>query len=112
MRLKFSEFGLPPVKDALVLGRLAPMGARAVHQALSDMAPGAYRLIQIDHPIIEAVVVRESDLRKIPEKDLLDLIVRHAERIMDETESLHVMLEIEVLAEEEILVSEERSRET
>jgi len=104
IRLGFSQFALPPVRDALVVGKLAPVGINALSRAFEEIAPGAFKAIEVDHPVIEAVLVRLSHLRKVPEDELVPLILRHAERIMDETDSLHVVVSIEISVEEDIVI--------
>ena len=104
IRLGFSQFALPPVRDALVVGKLAPVGINALSRAFEEIAPGAFKAIEVDHPVIEAVLVRLSDLRKVPEDKLVPLILRHAERIMDETDSLHVVVSIDINVEEDIVI--------
>lgn len=99
--MSFHQFQLPPIRDALVIGRRAPVGANGVARAFHEMVPGTFRLIQVEHPTIEAILVRESALRKLPEKELVPRILSHAERIMDEEDALHVSVDIEVLVEEE-----------
>lgn len=102
VRMKFTKFALPPIRDALVIGKHAPVGATALSRALEDMTPGIYKTILIEHPTIEAVIVRRSDLKKLPEEEFLSLILRHAGDLMDETDSLHVTVDIEIEIEERI----------
>ena len=100
LRMRFKQFSLPPIKDALVIGTKAAIGANSITKAFQEMAPGMYKTIKVDHPFIEAVMVKESDLRKFPREKLIERILSHAEKIMDETDSLHVEIEIDVLIEE------------
>ena len=103
LRMTFSRFCLPPVQDALVIGKRAAVGSNAVARALEEITPGMFKLIRLEHPIIESILVRRSDLRKIAEERLIPIIVRNAEKIMDETDSLHLTLEITITVEEEIV---------
>ena len=57
---------------------------------------------RFDHPVVEAVLVRVSDLRKLPENMLIPRLLHHAEAIMGETETLHVSALITVIANEEV----------
>lgn len=102
LTMTFSRFALPPIHDALVIGKRARIGANSIARSLQEMTPGMFKLCRVEHPIVEAVLVRESDLRKIPEKKLIPRILAHAERIMDETDSLHVEIRIEVTCKEKI----------
>lgn len=98
VQMTFSQFQIPPVRDALVVGRRAPIGSNALCRALSVLMPEQFRRIDIDHPVIEAVLVRESDLRKVPAERFISLLVDAAQAIMDEHDVLRVDVNIEVTA--------------
>jgi hypothetical protein len=98
---RFAQFELPPVHSALIIGKRAPVGAIGTARAFQEMAPGMFRLVAVDHPIIEGVLLRECDLRKVAEADLVARLVRQAEKMMGETDILHVILTLEVTVEEE-----------
>lgn len=102
IQLRFTQFGVPPVEDALIIGKAAPIGSHAIAKAFEEMSPHTFRLIEVDHPVVEAVLVRVSNLRKLPENVLIPMLLRHAEAIMDETETLHLSALISVTANEEI----------
>ena len=65
------------------------------------MAPGEFRLIRLDHPVIEGILLRQCHLRKLAEKELVGRLVRQAEKMMSETDLLHVTIALEVTVEEE-----------
>ncbi len=96
VQLTFRRMDLPPVRDALVLGKRAPVGSTGVVRALQAMSPGAFRLIKVDHPVIESVLVREADLRKIPEEEFLAVVLEEAAAIMDDTDALNVEVDVAV----------------
>ena len=96
VELTFRKMDLPPVRDALVLGKRAPVGSTGVVRALQAMSPGVFRLIKVDHPLIESVLVREVDLRKVPEDEFLAVVLEEAAAIMDETDALNVEVEVAV----------------
>jgi hypothetical protein len=100
LRLRLARFQLPPVQSALVIGKRALIGSRAMSKALDEMMPGSFRRIEIDHPIIEAILIRDAHLRRVPEARLVPVIVRHAENFMSEADTLHFDIEIEVLVSE------------
>lgn len=100
--LTFSKFELPPVRDALVVGKRAGIGINSIARALHEMVPDAFKLVRIEHPVIEGILVRKSDLRKLPEQVLLPRIVKNAERIMDQNDSLRVEIDIELFVEESL----------
>lgn len=92
--MRLSEFRLPPVQSALVIGRRAPVGPRAMYQALQAMLPGVYRLVEVDHPVVEAMVFREADLRRVREQLLVTAVLSQASAFMTETDVLHCALDL------------------
>jgi len=102
VRMVFSECALPPVNDALVLGKRTPVGITGVVRALQAMSPNQYKLIPVEHPTVEAVLVREADLRKVPEELFVQLILEQAGPLMDETDALNVKIAIEVTVDAKV----------
>jgi len=102
IKMEFSRFSIPPIVSALVLGKRANIGLNAMTKAIDEMSPGMFKSIKVDHDVIEGLIVRESDLRKVPEKELVPLILKHAEKIMDKRDSLHVIIDIAVTVIEEV----------
>jgi hypothetical protein len=101
IQLRFTRYELPPLKDALIIGKRAPVGAQSINRAFQELSPGAFLLIPIEHSIVEAVLVRTSDLHKLPQQELLSRLLRQADQMMDESDTLHVALEFEAIVEEE-----------
>ena len=102
MRIRVSRFRLPPVESALAIGRRAPIGAKAMTKAFEEMLPGEFGTFQVDHPVVEAVIVRKAHLRRVPQDKLLALLLRHAESLMSEEEMLHFDVQVEVLVDERL----------
>ncbi|RKY48305.1 MAG: hypothetical protein DRP88_02515 [Candidatus Neomarinimicrobiota bacterium] len=97
-----SRFNLPPVGDALIVGKRTPIGPKALMNAINEMTPNLYKLINVDHPYIEAVIIKKSSLRKVDEGKLVPRIIKNVEKFMDETDSLHVAIDIKIYVKEEI----------
>jgi hypothetical protein len=101
LQLRFTQYHLPPLDSALIIGRRAPVGANGISRAFQELSPATFRLIPVDHPVAEAVLVRTSDLRKLPQEALISRLLRLADQIMDEADTLHVALSFEVIVDEE-----------
>ena len=99
---RMARFDLPPVESALVVGKRAPIGSRAMEKALLEMLPGAYKRIEVEHPMIEAIIVRTSHLHRVPEEVLVNFLIQHCEQLVDESEMLRVALDIEVALNAEV----------
>jgi len=100
--LRMTRFELPPVESALVVGRRSPIGSNALEKALGELLPGVFRRIEVQHPVIEALIVRDSHTRRISEDKLVRLLIRHAEDMMDETETLRVTADLVISSSEDI----------
>jgi hypothetical protein len=101
LQLRFTPYHLPPLDSALIIGKRAPVGANGISRAFQELSPATFQLIAVEHPVAEAVLVRASDLRKLPQQELIRRLLQLADQIMDETDTLHVALRFEVIVEEE-----------
>jgi hypothetical protein len=101
LELRLTQYYLPPLDNALIIGRRAAIGANSVSRAFEELSPGTFRLIPVEHQVAEAVLVRASDLRKLPEAELIRLLLSQADQIMDETDTLHVKLHFEIIIGQE-----------
>jgi hypothetical protein len=101
LQLRFTQYHLPPLDSALIIGKRAPVGANGISRAFQELSPETFQLIPVEHPMAEAVLVRVSDLRKLPQQALIGRLLQLADQIMDEADTLHVALTFEVIVEEE-----------
>lgn len=97
LALTMREFDLPPIRDALVIGRRAPIGPRGMFEALDRMLPDTFELVSVEeHPKIEAVIIRKTRFRFLERGKLVALFVHHAEALMHESTLIEVELNGEV----------------
>jgi hypothetical protein len=101
LQLRFTQYYLPPLDSALIIGKRAAVGANGISRAFQELSPATFQLIPVEHPVAEAVLVRAADLRKLPQQTLISRLLRLADQMMDETDTLHVALRFEVIVEEE-----------
>jgi hypothetical protein len=101
LQLRFTQYHLPPLDSALIIGRRAPVGANGISRAFQELSPATFQLIPVEHPVAEAVLVRVSDLRKLPQQALIARLLQLADQIMDEADTLHVALKFEVIVDED-----------
>jgi hypothetical protein len=101
LELRFTQYHLPPLDDALIIGKRAAVGANSISRAFEELSPGTFRLIPVEHQVAEAVLVRASDLRKLPESELVRRLLQQADQMMDATDTLHVKLHFEVIIGEQ-----------
>jgi hypothetical protein len=101
LQLRFTRYEVPPLRDALIVGKRAPIGANSISRAFEELSPGAFTLIKVEHPVVEGVLIRTSDLRKLPQQNLLSRLLHQADLMMDESDTLHVALDFELIIDED-----------
>ncbi|MGE5583923.1 MAG: hypothetical protein ACM309_00050 [Bacillota bacterium] len=84
MTIRLSEFEIPPMQDALLVGRKAPIGPEAVRRMVDALSPEQYEIIRIEHQVFEAAVLKRSLLKLLPEEKLLPILLEECERVADE----------------------------
>jgi hypothetical protein len=101
MRARVTEFGYPPVHDALILGVKAPQGTEAFKKGLGLLVSTPFEQLSIKDDIIGSVLVRSSVLRRISPERLVDFVMRRVKPLMGIEEILHVDMSIEVELDDE-----------
>ena len=101
LTVELEHFRIPPVHSALVLGRNAPIGPNAMQKALHEMMPEGFERIDVEHQTIQSLFVRQSHLRIVPREKLVEILMSHAEGILDVGEMLHVTIDLSIKASEE-----------
>ncbi|WP_425800617.1 hypothetical protein ACHOLT_11165 [Desulfitobacterium sp. Sab5] len=94
IHMSLSEFEMPPMQDVLIVGRKAPIGPEAAKRMVDALSPDQYKIIKVDHPVIEAIVIRNAILNMIPEDKLSEHILEEGERIVDASMIIKVQLNI------------------
>ncbi|GEB30969.1 MULTISPECIES: hypothetical protein [Brevibacillus] len=102
LSLKISEFEVPPMQDLLIIGRKAPIGPEAVRRMAEALSPEQFTLLKIDHPKIEAVLLRNSLLQMMDEKLLMKIILEESERMISESMVLRSELKIALSVQREV----------
>lgn len=102
VRLRLKQFEIPPITDALVLGRKAPIGSEAMRRALVLLHVHQFEHIDVEDDVIDNVIVRENVLNKIPKEKLIPLLLRRVKPIMTPEEVIHVDLDTEIFIEEQL----------
>lgn len=92
--MRLSEFEMPPMQDVLIVGRRAPIGPEAARRMVDILSPEQYEIVKIDHPIIEALVIRRTLLNFIPRDKLVSLILEEGSKIANESTIIKAQLNI------------------
>ena len=102
LTMRLSEFEMPPMQDVLIVGKMAPIGSEAARRMVDILSPGQYEIKKVDHPFIEAIVVRKALLNMMPEDKLIAVILEEGEKVTNEAMIVRVQLNITVLVSKSI----------
>lgn len=103
VRVRLKALEIPPIKDGIVIGRAAPIGAEAMMRTLKLMSNERFVHIAIKQDdIVSDAIVRESVIRKLKEDKLRNFILTRIRPLMADNELLMLDMEIEVVVEDTI----------
>ncbi|NGQ95125.1 hypothetical protein G3578_08090 [Brevibacillus sp. SYP-B805] len=100
--IKFTEFEVPPMKDLLLIGRQAPVGPEAVRRMAEALSPEQFSIIKIDHPKVEAVLIRNTLIEMIDKEIILQIIMEEADKLLNERMVLRAELKVAVSVQREV----------
>lgn len=83
--MRMSEFEMPPMQDALIVGKRAPIGPEAARRMVDILSPEQYEIVKVDHPAIEAIVVRKALFNMLPQNKLIELLLEEGGKIANES---------------------------
>lgn len=92
--MRLSEFEVPPMQDVLIVGRKAPIGPEAARRMVDILSPEQYEIIEIEHPVIEAIVIRKSLTNMIAKDKLIALILDEGGKVANESTIIKAHLNI------------------
>ncbi len=96
LRVRIREFKIPPVQDAVVLGRRASVGCHAMRKALHLLTADSFVHIEIDDEVVSDLIVRDTVLRRFPRDRLVAFVLERIKPLMGEEEILHLEIETEI----------------
>ena len=100
MRVRVKGLEIPPIKDGLVIGRNAAVGAEAMQRTLSIMTHEEFELLNLSDDVIENVIVRSAIIRKVGRDRLVRFVVANLRPIMTKTELLMLDIAVELVIED------------
>lgn len=92
--MRLSEFEVPPMQDVLIVGKKAPIGPEAARRMVDILSPEQYEIIEIEHPVIEAIVIRRSLTNMIAKDKLIALILDEGGKVANEATIIKAHLNI------------------
>ncbi len=103
LKARVREFGVPPIHDALVLGKQSHIGCAAIRKAIQFLVASPFDHLEIKDDVISDIIVRSAILRRIPQDKLIEFVLSQIKPLMGADEILHLDLEVEVGIEGETL---------
>ena len=97
--LRLKEFAVPPVRDALVLGKKSCIGATAMKKALALLQASSFDHIKVKDDVVGDIFIRSNILKRISRKQVVQLVVRRIKPLMSENEIMHLNIEVELVME-------------
>jgi hypothetical protein len=101
IKARVREFGVPPIHDALVLGKNSHIGCAAIRKAVEFLVASPFDHIEFEDDVISDIIVRRSILRRMPEEKLVAFVLSQIKPLMTADEILHLDLEVEIAIERE-----------
>lgn len=104
VHIKCCDFAIPPVRDALVVGKDSPIGCEAMRRALAILQPTPFEHIVMGDTddIVSDILIRASILKKVPRDKLVEIILRRYKPVMQSDECLHLDISAELQSEDQI----------
>jgi hypothetical protein len=102
IQTRIKEFVLPAFRDGLILGKNAPIGSKAMRQALELLVATPFEHIEIEDDIIQDIIIRKNLLKRISTDKLLVFVLKTVKPLMSEEEILYLELDVEVNFESEL----------
>lgn len=90
---------IPPVKDALVIGKNAAIGGEAMARTLRLMSNEKFEQVIVKDPVVHEILVRAAVIRKVGRDRLVKFVLERVKPIMTEAELLLLEIEVELVLE-------------
>ncbi|MDK2918472.1 MAG: hypothetical protein PWQ37_1205 [Candidatus Petromonas sp.] len=94
--MRLTEFEIPPMQDVLIVGKNAPIGPEAVRRMVDILSPEQYEVIKVQHPIIEAIVIRKALTNILTKDKLIPIIIEEGEKVASESTIIKANIDIVV----------------
>ena len=75
LKTRVREFGMPPIHDALVLGKQSHIGCAAIRRAIEYLVASPFDHLEIEDDVISDIIVRSAIMRRIPKDKLIAFVV-------------------------------------
>lgn len=104
LQIRYSAFDIPPIQDALIIGNRAPIGPVAARMMMEAVSPEQFEVVQVNHDLIQAIVVRKSLFRFLPQDRLIPTLLESAAELATAETLLKIKIDVETLVHREVQV--------
>src|SRR5450432_244774 len=98
-KARFRTFEIPPVRDAIVIGKEAPVHLDNVLATLKLVSTEVFIGSPLIDDVVASIIVRESLLKKVPPGVIEKFVLQRVKPFMSAFEVLRLDLELEILLE-------------
>lgn len=100
LRVQLRAFQIPPIRDAALVGRAAPVSGKVLAQTLRLMCPETFVGFAMTDDTIAWIFVRKAILRRISVERIKTIVLRKIKPLMGKTEILTLDMDIEIILRE------------
>jgi len=100
VRIRVKGLEMPPIKDGLLIGQKAAIGADAMLRTLGIMTHEPFERLGISDGVIEDVIVKSSILRKVGRERVARFVMNNLKPMMTPTELLMLDIYVEMTIED------------
>ncbi|HRE81113.1 MAG TPA: hypothetical protein PLN52_08700 [Opitutaceae bacterium] len=103
IRVRIKPLDIPPIKDGLVIGVRAAIGADAMQRTLQLVSNEKFELIAFkEDEIVSHALVRLAILKKVSKAKMMDFILARLKPLMTEGEILMLDIDVEMVVEDKL----------
>ncbi len=109
VQMEIAIFKIPPCEDLLVIGKKAPIGKNAAMKMLETVAPDQFEVIEVENPIIEAIVAKRGLIKLMGRDRLIQVVIEEVTPLMEDSTLLHIGLNVKLLTTTTVEVPDDSS---
>lgn len=94
--IRCESISLPPFEDILVLSHKCPQGKIGVSKCINLLSPDDFEMVLVDHPIVEAIIVSNKIINKMPINRIIDTLAKTVFPLVSQGEIMKVDFKVSI----------------